>query len=419
MCSKLLPLCLVAAAIAPLSVAQNVVVNVESFGAVADSYNDNAPAISQALQSLHQGQTLFFPCTKGNSYNIASPLNFGRLNSVKITGGSKTGCHIDYVGTGSQPYAFSFVGAANLEISHLSFTVNGQATPPSTIFLLGRTSGSSYSGALLFTGVQVDGYATKAIVYSIGSEQNTWLEPTIILRGGGAQYAYYTSSNDDLGVYNLPSVSNLSIWMQDFVLLDLTPGNASGHALIFDAGYSSGAGNHTYRDGYFGSGSSGVGMAIYSAPGFTNWMTLTVDSIRYENGGNMFNFSGGGSYGDISITNNKADGPTPYLIYLPTACYNCKFENNAVAQGSNTSSVFGTLRNSRLSENYPFTVGAALDSFIEDRTHGTFQLSSAAASASCAASNEGTMQYLKGGNGADGVFRICQLRSGSYTWVTH
>ncbi len=296
------------ALVVPLGLtAQNVFVNVESYGAVADGHTDNYGAISTAINSLHTGQTLYFPCTQGGAYNIGSPLNFGNLSNVAIKGAARSGCQIAYQSSGSQTYAFSFVGAANVVVDNIDFNVTNRAQPPSIVLLLGRTGPDHYSGSLQFNDVQIEGYATKAIVYSIGSEQNTWLETTIVLRGGGAPYAFYTSSIDDLGVGNLPTpsnfVSNLSTWMQNFNITDSSPGADAGHALIYDAGYDSAAGNHTYRDGYFSTGSNGTGMIIYAAPGSTAWMALTIDSIRFENGGVMFAFAGGGSFGDISITN--------------------------------------------------------------------------------------------------------------------
>ena len=404
----------------PLTTAQNLVVNVESYGAQSDSYSDNSGPISQAMAAMHAGQTLYFPCTRPGAYNISSPINFARLSGMQIRGASKQGCGLVYVGSGAQSSIYSFVGASNIEVTDLSLNVFGTAQAPQTVVLLGRTGPSAYSGSVAFNNVTIDGYASKALVYSIGSEQNTWMEPTMILRGGGASYVFYTSSVDDLGVASLPTVSNLSVWMQNFVLIDSSSASASGHSLIYDVGYSSAAGNHTYRDGYFASGSSGRGMTIYAAPGSVSWMALTIDSIRFENGGDMFYLAGGGSFGDISITNSKADGPSTYLINLPTSCTNCTFQANSVGQGHATASLFGTLRNSHVSENYPFTVGTAINSFIEDRTSGIFQLGSPTGSAvACAANNEGAMQYLKGGNGSDGLFRICQYRSGNFNWVTH
>ncbi len=412
----LLFLCL--AGISPLFAGGGSVVNVESFGAVANGSTDNTKAINAAVASLHQGQTLFFPCSAGNAYVVDSPISFGKLNYTHIEG-SGPGCFLYYKGSTPQPYAFSLVGAEAVDVRNMDFYGGNSAAPPQAVLLLGRTNASQQSGQFKFNGVRVEGYATKALVYSIASEENTWLETSLDLNGGGALYAFYTSGSDDLGVADLPTASNLSIWMQNFHICDFSSSIDPTHVLIYDNGLSSATGNHTFRDGYLAS-RNGTGFA-FGAEGTSmiSWMSLTVDSNRFENGYQMFNFTGGGAFGDVSLTNNKSAGVSKYLIYMPTACYDCNFEGNVVQQGDGATTVFGTLLNSSVSENYSFTVQHVISSNVFNRSAGTLQLSSSLSGAACNATTEGTMRYLSGASTGTGVFQICQSRAGSFSWITH
>ncbi len=394
----------------------NLMVNVESYGAVANGTTDNSNAIANAISALHPGQTLFFPCTTGQFYLVKSPINFGSLKNIHLEG-SGSGCDLSYAGSTYQPAAFNFVGAWSIDVRNMDF-YSSNGILPQTILMLGRPTPNSQSGQFKFTNVRVEGWATKAIVYSIASEENSWIAPTIIINGGGASYAFYTSWNDDLGVANLPQGSNLSLWMQNFHLFDFSPNIDPTHSLIYDEGNSSGAGNHTYRDGYLASG-NGTGFSFGSSGSYmTVWMGLTVDSNRFEDGYQMFNFTGGGSFGDIALTNNKSAGVSKYMINLPSTCYDCTIQGNNVQQGDHAVSSIGTLENSYVSENYPVTVQTVINSHLFDRLHGTVQVSSGALPA-CSSANEGTIGYLKGSGKGNGSLQVCQYFSGNYRWIAH
>lgn len=411
--------CLAQAAKLPNTVAQSsLMVDVEAYGAVADGITDNTGAVQSAITALVTGQTLYFPCTSGYTYLVLSPINFGRLNNMHVAG-SGPGCTLTYGGPTSQPYAFSFVGAEGVDITEMDFASSNASAPPQTVLLLGRTNSNVSSGHFNFNSLTVGGYATKALVYSIASEENSWLEPNLDLNGGGALYVFYTSGSDDLSVANLPSSSNLSLWMQNFHVKDYSSGITPAHVLIYDNGNASGSGSHTYRDGYLASG-NGTAFAFYSnGSGTIAWMNLLVDSNRFEDGYQMFLFGGQGSFGDIVLTNNKTDGVTNYLIDLPTTCFDCTFQGNVVAQGNPTVSQFGTLQNSTLSEAYPFTVQHIASAAIFNRTTGTLQLASGLTTVACSSANEGTMGYVPGSGSQNGRFLICQRVSGNYTWTVH
>jgi hypothetical protein len=392
-------------------------VNVEEFGAIADGRTDNARAINKAIASLHQGQTLFFPCTGGTYYKVYSPIKFGSMQYESIQG-SGPGCYLLYSGRSSEPYAFSFAGAEIVDVRNMDFYSNF-GVAPQTVLMLGRSNANTQSGQFKFIADRVEGFATQAIVYSIASEEDSWIDPTIIVNGGGARYGFYTSCSDDLRVDNLPTASNLSLWMQNFHLYDFSPSIDPAHALIYDVGKDSGAGNHTYRDGYLGS-ANGTAFAFASAGQNTiAYMGLTIDSNRFENGYQMFTFTGGGSFGDISLTNNKSSGVRRYMIDLPTTCYDCTFQGNNILAGDSAVSSFGTLSNSYVSESYPFTIARVVNSYVFNRTAGAPQIGSTGRQPVCSASTEGTLWYEKGTADRDGSFQICQLQSHKYIWMRH
>jgi hypothetical protein len=397
----------------PVYCQTTLMVNVETYGAVADGNTDNSSAINKAIAALHQGQTLFFPCTAGLYYKVGSPINFGSMHYESIEG-SGPGCYLLYSGKSSQPYAFSFVGAEVVDVRNMDFYSNF-GIAPETILMLGRPNANAQSGQFKFISDRIEGYATKAIVYSIASEEDAWIDPTIIVNGGGALYGFYTSSTDDLGIDNLPTASNLSLWMQNFHLYDFSPSIDETHVLIYDEGWNSGAGNHTYRDGYLAS-ANGTAFTFASVGADTiAYMGLTVDSNRFENGYQMFNFTGGGSFGDISLTNNKSSGVSHYMINLPTTCFDCTFQGNNILAGDSAVSSFGTLSNSYVSESYPFTVTQSVNSYVFNRAAGAVQIGSTGSQPACSASAEGTLWYAKG----VGTLELCEIQSGKYTWVKH
>lgn len=81
-------------------------------------------------------------------------------------------------------------------------------TTPKTGLLLGRNSAGS-AGCHQFDNLSVEGYFTKAAIYSIASEENKYFSPFISLLGGGAKYCFYTSQGDDLAVGGLTGSSNI------------------------------------------------------------------------------------------------------------------------------------------------------------------------------------------------------------------
>lgn len=128
--------------------------------------------------------------------------NYGRnvgFNAPSVIYGVHTGAAI-----------LSLKGAQGCSVRDLEL-YGDQTTTPKTGLLLGRTSAAS-AGKHFIQNVLVDGYFSKAAVYSIASEENTWINNTFILNGGGAINAYYTAQGDGLAVDGLTGSSNVGVW---------------------------------------------------------------------------------------------------------------------------------------------------------------------------------------------------------------
>jgi hypothetical protein len=81
-----------------------------------------------------------------------------------------------------------------------NITIYGDSVSvPKTGLLCARDSGNS-AGYHIFRNVSVQGYFSKAAVYSIASEENLWDKLSIYLYGGGAKHCFYTSQGDGLAV---------------------------------------------------------------------------------------------------------------------------------------------------------------------------------------------------------------------------
>lgn len=118
------------------------------------------------------------------------------FNGTTVIRGTHTGVAVlDFRGTQA-------AGLDNIKV------YGDQTLTPKTGILLGRNSVGS-AGFHIFNNVSVEGYFSKAAVYSIASEENTWIRPHISLIGGGALYAFYTSQGDDLAVGGLTGSSNI------------------------------------------------------------------------------------------------------------------------------------------------------------------------------------------------------------------
>ena len=229
-------------------------VDVKVFGAVGDGVTDDTNSIQQAINYIdvanHYGKNiLFFPSGK---YLVTSTLVMPANCRVV---GSGMWDSVDHplgaiiLGKHTGAAVVSLVSKNYGQIENL--IIRGDSTiTPKTGLLLGRGSSAS-AGNHTIKNVVVDGYYSKAAIYSIASEGNTFMDIACSLSGGGAKYVFYTSQSDGLSVGGLTGSSNIVGRIYGFFFWNLA--NVANSSVIFmDAGQ--GTANWAFRDGYLATG---------------------------------------------------------------------------------------------------------------------------------------------------------------------
>ena len=174
-------------------------VSVKDFGAKGDGVTDDTEAVQAALAASLQ---VFVPPGK---YLVTSPIRL-RSNQHIVCANSQgtfagpTGA----VATGTQIYA-KHTGNAILDLTGQGgdlvegCTLVGDAgtTPKSGIYL--TRVGTASAGEHTFRDLTVTGSFSATGVYIVTSENNSWENLRVDIRGGGATYAIYGSPANDLG----------------------------------------------------------------------------------------------------------------------------------------------------------------------------------------------------------------------------
>jgi hypothetical protein len=343
--------------------------------------------VQAAINTLKEGETLLFPCVNGGRYIVKSPIDFGALRHVTLQGTDRT-CGLFYSSSRSNTYAFSLAGADSVTFENLRLFSVSNTIYPKVVLLMGRLSSNSGSAHHVFDKVQIDGYATKALVYNIASEEDAFTNIFLILNGGGAKYVYYTSNSDDLRIASLALASNLSVWFSHFHIDDYSADLDATHSLVYIHNQSSAGGDEVWRDGYFGQGEGpeekhlASAVTIHADKGAGNSQRTTFDSNRYENGLIFFHIdAAGGSVSDLRLTNNSfaTAAKTGYFLYASpgSTLSNVYLSDNETGYTQDHSlvgltSALGRLQNSYVAENYPVTATSISNSTIQNRLTGTF-----------------------------------------------
>lgn len=336
--------------------------SVADFGSVPDGRTDNTAALTRAFlyAASHQGTRLSFPCSNGqNVYLVLHPLAIPPFTT--LTGDSGMRCEILYspsINPGKVNAAFAVSGEGFVTISNLHFQTSS-GYPPASILELGRVSGNA--GQNIIENCAFRGYVTKALVYSIASENNIWRGDYFEYQGGGAPYGYYTSGKDDFGICpSCAAASNLSLYFEDFIFVidDASPFRAIGD----QAG--GGTGDHYYERGYIGLNKNleSVGIQLIagtSTQGGPNSL-ISIKDVRIENGGYGLHFKKNDQsriYNvDIEdLTWSSYAGKPSYFAYGETGVALDQFRmvhNNANQSGVVGPSSFDSLMNSTLDESY-------------------------------------------------------------------
>ena len=354
--------------------AQNsqLMVTVESFGAVANGWNDDTQAINAAFAfaTSHQGTRLLFSCQNVTSYCtyvVTQPLSFPAYTTIESTNPNAVVLYAPTSQPNSTPQgAFQITNAGYTTIRNIGFRT-GPSYPPASVLFLARTTGNAEQNN--FQNVAISGYATKAMVYSISSEINIWSQLRIENDGGGALYGFYTSGVDDLGICS-PACSwnsNLSLYMSDYQILGYA-GPSAPFIAIADA-LGGGTGDHYYRNGYIGLNQNvySVGAEVISgnsSQGGPNTVFHLTDT-RTENGGYGIHFK---KNSQSTLYNIHIDGYTfetyvsgnTFFAYGDSGLMLSASEmrgNIGKANGITANTSIDSLQNSMVWENYgPITI---------------------------------------------------------------
>ncbi len=165
---------------------------------------DDQPAITKALTSIVGGGLVQLAnktyVTKSTIYVPANMTLQGK-GIRPVLGTTILGRH-----TGAAVVSLKGVAFVLLR----DFNIQGDPdTTPKTGLTLGRSSGQS-AGRHYIECINIFGYFSKAALYCIASEENTWVMIHANVLGGGAKYTVYTSEQDDLSVDNMVKSSNLT-----------------------------------------------------------------------------------------------------------------------------------------------------------------------------------------------------------------
>ena len=343
-----------------------------------------------------------------------------------------------YYGTVATTSAFSFVGATYVTVDNMLFSSSIFApTPPQVVVLLGRPTNCGSGGGDIFDNVSVEGYAQSAVVYSVGSEVNTWYSPPFILNGGGASYVYYQSNSDSLSL-SLPGMcssvtSDLSDWFIDPNITDYGPNDSTANSDIYLNG--SQGGDDVFRDGYMSMASTtGNSAFTINSSGYGH---VTIDSIRAEGPQNFVYVATSSAFSGLRVLRDTLatpnSGGTNYMVNAGSGVTltDADIEDNYVYGATTNTSAFPTMANSQISENYSFTVATSTNSFVTNRSNGSTtvsgtlqatalidagilsqacigtnsagQLQASSCTASTTWSASGTILYYTGGNVGIGV----------------
>ena len=169
--------------------------NVKHYGAVGDGVTDDSAAIQAALDEIkaQSGGKLTFP--QGNYYIGNATLKWQAAGcSITIEGDAKYGG--TKITANGSAIIFDFIGSDRCIMRDICIETSGACDVG---ILLARKVGAGISSSYTFDNVSVIGYFTKACVYSICSEVNTFFCCEIRNREDDA-HSFYMSTSNDLAV---------------------------------------------------------------------------------------------------------------------------------------------------------------------------------------------------------------------------
>jgi len=265
------------------------------FGAVGDGSTDDRQAIQDAIDLAENGDVVYFP--GGRIFRIEGMLDLAGKTGVTLLGGQngaidgQSGIYLYPASGGGTIAALSLVSARYITLENLSFWISNTTGVARCGVIMGRSDADSYGNHRLERLV-VQGYASKALLYNVASEENSFISCRFELWGGGAADTVYFSGEDYLGVatseFPLHTSSCLSNWMYGCEFFYLPATNADSAA--FHIAGIQGVGDLYLIGGFSGIGSGSAFHIEARSSGQNAMEQIVIEDFRVES-------SSGGLYG--------------------------------------------------------------------------------------------------------------------------
>ena len=270
-------------------------ISVKDFGAVNDCTNaactgatDNTAAFNSLFASAPAGSTIYFPCsvTNGNYY-VAGRLNFTGYHLYQGSNPNFNTPSCSVISGYGGAVAFSFKDARYSTLRDMNLTAINSTSVPKAVLGIGFSTNSANGQSFTCDHSWIQGWASTAVFYSIGAEQQVAENNCTLILSGGGGVAYYTDSTDSASVDSYGAGSNTSIHWSHCNIQDFTsPAVTDTHALvqILDNGVAS-TQNVSFRDCYLATNGDGGGTAYGSGFNIDKVTSgILIDHNRLENG---------------------------------------------------------------------------------------------------------------------------------------
>lgn len=182
-----------------------------AYGATGDgSVDDTAAVVAAVAGAGLDGGIVFIPT---GIFKTTSTIYSPRWVSVLGISSHAPGKTYDglsiLLGIHTGPAVLSLKGALGCRIENVLFQ-GDETTSPKTGLCLGRGVDVASAGSHFVTNVNVSGFFSEAAVYLIASEENSFINLNIYLRGGGAMAGLFMAQGDSFSVDSLSASSNLN-----------------------------------------------------------------------------------------------------------------------------------------------------------------------------------------------------------------
>ncbi len=167
---------LIAVALVAPCAAGGAVISVTTFGAIADDGLDDFPAINNAIQSAHTGDTIFIPA---GTFDITQPIE--PRSNMTVAGDSRTSTIVRFSGA-TRTVMMAIEDATNVNVTHLTLDGNNSTVPSNGLYAADSTNLNIDDIAVQNLG-SVTGFSPHAIFFA-GDVTNSLVQNTLLTNIG-------------------------------------------------------------------------------------------------------------------------------------------------------------------------------------------------------------------------------------------